>query len=87
MGEFYRHIDHEQERCDTHGMVPCICQRLMSGKNKVKYKDKKDSYYVWQTFPETTAEMQNRILEIILQGPGLDLSVCPTEITRRNKGR
>lgn len=75
-----------QERCDTHGMVSYKCQRVMSGKNKVKYKDKKGLHYAGQSFPETTVEMQNIILEIILQVPCLDLSVCPTEPTRRNEG-
>lgn len=47
---------------------------------------KKGLYCVGQTFPETTVEMQNIILEIILQVPCLDLSVCPTEATSRNEG-
>lgn len=54
-----------QERCDTHGMVLCTRQRVTSGKNKVKHNNKKDLYYVQQTFLETTTEMQNTILEII----------------------
>lgn len=51
-----------------------------------KQSDKKGLYYVGQSFPETTVEMQNIILEITLQVPCLDLSVCPTEATKRNEG-